>query len=75
MGRLPETRGARLARKALLERKELSARLRRGADQLQGRRPDPGTYGKCERCGSPIDELRLRAVPQVRRCMSCAAVR
>ena len=115
MRRLPETQGARVARKALLARKDqigaLSARLRRGEDELQGRRPDPldraadlephdvlealqaaeaddlaevdaalqrieaGTYGKCERCGSSIGELRLRAVPQARRCMSCAGAR
>jgi len=115
MGRLAETRGARLARKALLLRREqigaLSARLRRGEDELHARRPDPldraadlqphdvlealqaaeaddlaevdaalqrialGTYGRCERCGASIGELRLRAVPQARRCMSCAAAR
>ena len=45
MGRVPETRGARIARKALLARKEriaaLAARLRRGEDELQAvRRPD-----------------------------------
>ncbi len=32
-----------------------------------------GTYGKCERCGRPIGELRLRAVPEARLCMTCVA--
>ncbi len=32
-----------------------------------------GTYGKCERCGAPIGQLRLRAVPAARLCMACAA--
>ena len=115
MRRFPETRSARLAREALLVRREqigaLSARLRRGEDELQGRRPDPldraadleprdvfqalqaaeaddmaeidaalkrislGTWGKCEICGTAIGELRLRAIPQARRCVACAARR
>ena len=115
MRRFPETRSARLARKTLLARREqidtLSARLRRGEDELQGRRPDPldraadletrdvfealqtaeaddlaeieaalkrislGTWGACEICGTSIGELRLRAIPQARRCVACAARR
>jgi len=34
-----------------------------------------GTWGKCQRCGSTIGELRLRAIPQARCCMACAAAR
>jgi RNA polymerase-binding transcription factor len=34
-------------------------------------RMDAGTYGTCERCGQPIDEERLEALPAVRLCMSC----
>ena len=115
MGRIPETRSARLARKALLTRKEqigaLAVRLRHGEDAvLAVRHTDPldratdleahdvlealqsaeasdlaeveaalqrislGTYGRCERCSGPIGELRLRAVPQTRFCMRCAAL-
>ncbi|HEV3399158.1 MAG TPA: TraR/DksA C4-type zinc finger protein, partial [Actinomycetes bacterium] len=33
-------------------------------------RMDAGTYGTCERCGQPIDEERLEAIPAVRLCMS-----
>jgi RNA polymerase-binding transcription factor DksA len=31
-----------------------------------------GTYGKCERCGKPITEARLEAMPTARRCLDCA---
>ncbi len=34
-----------------------------------------GTYGTCERCSESIGELRLRAMPQARLCMVCAAQR
>ncbi|HXY74947.1 MAG TPA: TraR/DksA C4-type zinc finger protein [Dehalococcoidales bacterium] len=30
-----------------------------------------GTYGKCERCGKPIEPARLEAIPQARRCLRC----
>lgn len=32
-----------------------------------------GTYGRCERCATPVGQLRLQAVPEARLCMSCAA--
>jgi RNA polymerase-binding transcription factor DksA len=31
-----------------------------------------GTYGICERCGNPISEARLEAMPTARRCLDCA---
>ena len=31
-----------------------------------------GTYGVCERCGNPISEARLEAMPTARRCLDCA---
>lgn len=31
-----------------------------------------GTYGRCERCGKPIGEARLEAMPTARRCLDCA---
>ena len=34
---------------------------------------DVGTYGACERCGEPISEARLEAMPAARRCISCAS--
>jgi DnaK suppressor protein len=35
------------------------------------RRIDEGTYGKCERCGRPIDAARLKALPHALLCMDC----
>ncbi|HMD44897.1 MAG TPA: TraR/DksA C4-type zinc finger protein [Acidimicrobiales bacterium] len=32
-----------------------------------------GTYGRCERCGEPINPARLEAKPAARRCMDCAS--
>ena len=34
-------------------------------------RMDAGTYGLCERCGQPIDEERLDALPAARLCLNC----
>jgi DnaK suppressor protein len=34
-------------------------------------RMDAGTYGSCERCGQPIGEERLEALPAARLCMAC----
>ena len=33
-----------------------------------------GTYGQCERCGKPISEARLEAMPTARRCLDCATL-
>lgn len=33
-----------------------------------------GTYGACERCGLPIGEARLEALPAARRCIACASL-
>jgi DnaK suppressor protein len=34
---------------------------------------DEGRYGICERCGEPIREERLEALPYTRLCMACAS--
>ena len=31
-----------------------------------------GKYGKCERCGSPIERQRLEAIPTATLCISCS---
>lgn len=31
-----------------------------------------GTYGECEKCGSPIGEGRLNAIPEATYCVNCA---
>ncbi|WP_210502591.1 TraR/DksA family transcriptional regulator [Nocardioides xinjiangensis] len=36
-------------------------------------RVEAGTYGICERCGSPIGAARLDALPAARRCIGCAS--
>ena len=33
-----------------------------------------GEFGRCERCGGAIGRHRLRAIPEARHCMTCAAV-
>jgi DnaK suppressor protein len=37
------------------------------------RRIDDGTYGQCARCGKPIDEKRLEAMPTARYDAECQA--
>ena len=34
---------------------------------------DEGTYGICDRCGEPIPERRLEAMPDSVLCVACAA--
>jgi DnaK suppressor protein len=34
-------------------------------------RMEAGTYGLCERCGQPIGDERLEALPAARLCMTC----
>jgi DnaK suppressor protein len=54
------------------ENQELALRLGERESQAVAeidealRRIDEGTYGQCERCGKPIDERRLEAVPTAR---------
>ncbi len=38
------------------------------------RRIDEGTYGDCERCGKPIPEARLEALPTARYDAACQAI-
>jgi len=35
------------------------------------RRIDDGTFGTCARCGSPIAEERLEAMPYATKCIEC----
>ncbi|QEY59692.1 TraR/DksA family transcriptional regulator [Pseudomonas sp. C27(2019)] len=35
-------------------------------------RLDAGTYGECEKCGEPINEARLEALPTAQHCINCA---
>jgi len=38
------------------------------------RKLDEGGYGICERCHQPISPARLEAMPDARRCISCASL-
>ncbi len=35
-------------------------------------RLDKGTYGTCTRCGQPVGERRLQAIPHAALCFTCA---
>ena len=37
------------------------------------RRIDAGQYGRCETCDGAIGRQRLRALPEARRCFTCAS--
>lgn len=39
------------------------------------RKLDEGGFGACERCGEPIAEARLEAMPATRYCIDCASRR
>ncbi len=59
------------------ERAQVQAMLRQAHDDLAdlGRaaaRVRAGTYETCERCGGPIAEERLAALPATRICIGCA---
>ncbi len=43
-------------------------------DQIEAaiRRVEGGGYGCCERCGQPISETRLDALPYAAECVRCA---
>jgi DnaK suppressor protein len=65
--------GATLA----FERQHAAALLAQARDQVAAvdealRRLDGGGYGRCERCGRPIDPERLAARPTARTCIACA---
>lgn len=55
------------------ERTRLQARQQRLAAAIE--RLEDGSYGLCLECGSPIAPARLRALPEVERCVPCQAAR
>ncbi len=59
------------------ERAQVSSLLERARDRLADldvatERLIAGTYGRCERCGAPIGDARLEALPAATRCVACA---
>ncbi|MDQ6725650.1 MAG: TraR/DksA C4-type zinc finger protein, partial [Actinomycetota bacterium] len=51
----------------------LSAQARNAVEEIDRAlaRMDAGTYGVCERCGSPIPKVRLKALPYASMCVAC----
>lgn len=49
---------------------ETVAAVEHALDRLEG-----GTYGWCERCGTPMPLERLEAIPSARVCVACLARR
>lgn len=49
---------------------ENSERVLRAINRALGR-IEEGTYGTCARCGKPIAEERLEAIPYVDKCIDC----
>jgi len=56
------------------ESRVLAASLREQLDEVDAalERLDKGTYGLCLRCGGPIGDDRLAAMPATRYCINCA---
>ncbi|HEX3200937.1 MAG TPA: TraR/DksA C4-type zinc finger protein, partial [Actinomycetes bacterium] len=64
------------AGQAAAERANLLTLVRSLRDTLRDveqalERMDAGSYGLCERCGQPIGDERLEALPAARLCMTC----
>jgi len=51
----------------------LSAQARAAIEEIDRAlaKIDAGTYGTCERCGEPIPEARLEALPYASLCVAC----
>ena len=47
----------------------LRTQLAHAAHAIQ--KMEQGTYGLCDTCGQPIEENRLRALPNATQCISC----
>ena len=57
---------------AVLDNLTEEERLALGRIQSSLERMERGDYGECAVCREPIDEQRLRLVPDTERCASCA---
>src|SRR5215467_14798872 len=62
--RLNQDREMSFATRSLLV--ERANKLAEALERLRG-----GEYGLCEECGEPIAPARLRAMPEVERCVRC----
>ncbi len=68
-----EERAVLLGDEEVLEGLDADARAEISAIRTALRRIDEGTYGSCARCGAPVGEARLRALPFALTCVVCAA--
>jgi DnaK suppressor protein len=66
-----EDRAAEETAAALLEGLSEAERVAVNRIQASLERIEKGTYGMCVVCRGPIDEERLRAVPEADRCADC----
>jgi len=57
------------------EAEALAGELKEALDEVEAaiHRLHEGTYGRCVRCGQPISEARLEAMPAARLCIACAS--
>ncbi len=73
-----DTSIGRLSRMDAMQNQQMALELRRRRENQLLRienafkRIDKGGYGKCGKCGKPIDEERLEVFPDVVTCVSCA---
>ena len=73
-----DTSIGRLSRMDAMLNQQMALELRRRRENQLLRinnafkRMDQGRYGKCGKCGNPIDEARLEVFPDVVTCVACA---
>jgi len=70
------------ARRRLLHRRRALLKGSRAVEQselaeieLALSRIEKGVFGRCEICGGPIGQQRLRAIPEAHLCSACSAER
>ncbi len=68
-----EERAVLLQDDEVLDGLDAEARAEVAAIRAALLRLEDGSYGVCARCGAPIGEARLRALPFAITCVSCAA--
>ena len=73
-----DTSIGRLSRMDAMQNQQMALELRRRRENQLLRiknafkRMAKGHYGKCGKCGKPIDEARLEVFPDVVTCVACA---
>lgn len=65
---MADTHGRVVAVKQTLQ--ELLSKIKKSLMAMKS-----GKYGKCENCGKPIEEERLKAMPTATLCISCSKLK